>query len=594
VLLIPLLAYNAYDRYQQYVADLNTAEFEQTSTALMLAQAMDVFIERTVTLQHSVGQALLQLQENNCSNCDTYMQSVLSSSQYLRGVAFADPTGKVVYAAPKSLIGRDISSMHYFDRIRTGTRWTVSEFPIPVDQWESGFDVVTGVRSLDGNLLGILVFSVDEDAILTALHAHVRPQTLFVLVNKSGRVVLTSGELELPPKDRQWKDYSFVQTSLHGANASVEKFELAGMPVLTGAMVPVSSVGWAVGAFVPFNQVVAPVISQTVQDFLLILLVLISTFVLGSILARQLTTPIRSLSETAEQLGHGNFQVRSPVSNTTELATLATTMNNMAQSIQQRDEELRQAYERERRIASVLQQRMLPQLPSKFGRLRIATGYFPASEEAELGGDFYDAMLLPDGSVGLVIADVSGKGLSAAVHTATAKYMLEGFAHDKPDPALVLTKLNNSMNWYQLDDQQEKFVTLFFGIVNPETGHMLYANAGHPPPLVRHNDGAVEWLDKTSGFPLGVVSAAEYSNGYTQLAENDALVLYTDGVIEAHRKDRWFNSESLANLVSGADLAPSDLVDAIYQTASDFIHSRIPDDVALIVVKLEADTTQSS
>jgi len=260
----------------------------------------------------------------------------------------------------------------------------------------------------------------------------------------------------------------------------------------------------------------------------------------------------------------------------------------MAELIQQRDQALHEAYERERLISATLQKAMLPDVPERVGNLEIAMGYFPALEEAEIGGDFYDVMLLPKGLVGLLIADVSGKGLSAAVRTAMARYMLEGFAHENPDPAETLHRVNASMYGY---GQDWTFVTAFFGIIDSLSGDLVYASAGHPPPMLRRQDGSIERLPQSVGLPLGVAEDAEYHARKLTLTKGDALVCYTDGVVEARHGNDWLGEEGLISVLRATDGTPTRIVTEVYRRVCDFAGGRASDDIALLVIRLTHSRT---
>ncbi|MHB9038222.1 MAG: SpoIIE family protein phosphatase [Armatimonadota bacterium] len=586
LLLLPLIASDAYFHYQHYRDSRNAALAVQMKTALDLAQATDLFVSRTVAVQRSVGQALAKSYWRSAQARQDYIEAVLASNTPLSQIALADPDGNVVQGAPVSVVGYDVSGEDYFRRIRDGADWAVSNYMVDQTCDICGFVIATGVRDGLGNLIGVVISGVDEGKLRPILHIQTSPQTRLILLDTTGRPTFQSGKPSLPAKDRDWQAYDFVQSALRGEQQYVERLSQPDQPELTGAMVSVPSLGWAAGAFVPREQVVGPVRDMVLQDILVTSVLLGLTFLIGSVIAKQITAPVEHLSQAAQRLGQGELLTRASVSGITELETLAQTMNRMAESIQERDQALREAYERERRIAVLMQQRMLPAVPDRVGGMEIATGYFPALEEAELGGDLYDVMLLPSGLVGLVIADVSGKGLTAAVHTAMAKYMLEGFASDGQSPAEALRKLNRAMATFLRGEAAETFVTGFFAVADPSTGQIVYANAGHPSPLLRRKDGSTVWLDAVNGFPLGVDNDAGYSESQIALAEGDSLLLYTDGVIEAHRGGEWFEMEELASMVKGLDVAPAELVLSVYQAVSDFAGGSAQDDIALVAIRM--------
>ncbi|MCL5104621.1 MAG: serine/threonine-protein phosphatase [Armatimonadetes bacterium] len=195
-------------------------------------------------------------------------------------------------------------------------------------------------------------------------------------------------------------------------------------------------------------------------------------------------------------------------------------------------------------------------------------------------------MILPNGLVGLLIADVSGKGLPAAVHTAMAKYMLEGFACEDSSPASALSRINRVM-YACPNHEQDTLVTAFFGVIEPNSGRFRYANAGHPAPLWRHSSGCVERLDQPPGPPLGTISAPDYQETEIAVMKGDNLVLYTDGVIETRRSGQWFNIEGLEAVVGASESTPTVLVSKIYEAVSQFVGGRMPDDIGLLAVRFD-------
>ena len=149
---------------------------------------------------------------------------------------------------------------------------------------------------------------------------------------------------------------------------------------------------------------------------------------------------------------------------------------------------LQAAHDRQRDIAETLQKSLLPTIPPRTGVIEFAHKYQAALEEALIGGDFYDLFSLGEHRLGIVMADVSGKGLKAAVQTAMLKYTLRGFAWETPDtPGRVLARVNDVL--CSPMSSHEGFVTLFYGVLNTQTAEMVYASAGHEPPLHRAAGG---------------------------------------------------------------------------------------------------------
>ena len=245
-----------------------------------------------------------------------------------------------------------------------------------------------------------------------------------------------------------------------------------------------------------------------------------------------------------------------------------------------------QAFEKERNIAQALQTSLLPAVCDTYGAFRFACEYHAALEVAQLGGDFYDFIQLPDGRVGVVIADVSGKGLEAAVFTAMGKYTLRAFVSEDPDPGPVLTRTNDALVRTGAD---WGFVTMFYGLLDPQTGNLVYANAGHPPCVAAYASGKTLLLPSAERQPpLGILPDMEYVQTDFHLDEGDVLVGYTDGVIEARRDAELFEVERLASLVSESrHLPPEEIARGIYEAVLDYSRRSLQDDIALMVIKRE-------
>jgi sigma-B regulation protein RsbU (phosphoserine phosphatase) len=244
---------------------------------------------------------------------------------------------------------------------------------------------------------------------------------------------------------------------------------------------------------------------------------------------------------------------------------------------------LSQAYEHERNIAVTLQRGLGPTVAARLQSFDIGHAYHPALQEAQVGGDIYDAFPLPDGRVALLMADVSGKGLLAAVQTTMLKNMLRAYAFEDPDPLTVFTRLNQSLHYYA---DPELFVTAFYGVLCPTTGVLTYSNAGHDCPLLYSAGEAFSTALDTTGIALGMDAASVYASRRVDLAPGDVLLLYTDGVTEARGNAQFFGRERLEELLSQvAGSKPSRIVASIYRSVRTFSEGELHDDVALLVVK---------
>jgi PAS domain S-box-containing protein len=235
-------------------------------------------------------------------------------------------------------------------------------------------------------------------------------------------------------------------------------------------------------------------------------------------------------------------------------------------------------FAREHDLAETLQRSVLPvELPA-LPRLELAVRYLPATAGVQVGGDWYDAFPLGRTQVGLVIGDVVGHDVGAALVMGQVRNALRAYAVDHPDPATVLARTNRALARLL----PAAMATVIFAVLDSATGGLTYANAGHPPPL--HVSGAgARYLEDAAGLMLGVDEAAEYSASHRRLAAGDALLLYTDGLVEDRGRDIAEGLRSLAEVVGVAG-KPEGMCDAV-QAEMLGAASRA-DDVCLLACRL--------
>lgn len=181
-------------------------------------------------------------------------------------------------------------------------------------------------------------------------------------------------------------------------------------------------------------------------------------------------------------------------------------------------------------VATQIQADMLPRIFPAFPERQEFDIYATMNPAKEVGGDFYDFFLVDDDHLAVVIADVSGKGVPAALFMVIAKTLIKNHAQNKETPGEVFTHTNE-----QLCEGNDAglFVTAWMGILQISTGHFVYVNAGHNPPLLRRAGGSFEWLKSRPGFVLAGMEGVRYRENEMELAPGDVLYLYTDGVTEA-------------------------------------------------------------
>ncbi|HEY3318120.1 MAG TPA: SpoIIE family protein phosphatase [Coriobacteriia bacterium] len=246
--------------------------------------------------------------------------------------------------------------------------------------------------------------------------------------------------------------------------------------------------------------------------------------------------------------------------------------------------ENRRVYEGERRIAETLQESMLS-MPQSVAGIDFAHCYRSATEAARVGGDFYDLFDLEDGRIAVLIGDIAGHGIEAAVATSLVKNTIRAHALDDSSPAEVMGRTNEIVRRQM---EPGLFATACFSVLDRATGRLSYCNAGHPPTLIKTGAGEVIELTEHSTV-LGVLPDIVYPQGEARLAPDDVLVLYTDGVIEARgRGGKQFGEDRLVELLAEEPAhEPIRVVDRIYDDVMSFTGNELSDDMALLAVRLD-------
>ena len=229
----------------------------------------------------------------------------------------------------------------------------------------------------------------------------------------------------------------------------------------------------------------------------------------------------------------------------------------MAQLVQTQATEAaeRERLEQEMRVATMIQQQFLPHSLPDLPDWQIAAYYGPARA---VGGDFYDFIELPDGRIGVVVGDVTDKGVPAALVMARTHSILRAEAPRLIEPGAVLKQANDLLCQ---EMPANMFVTCLYGVLDPAEGSFVFANAGHNLPYARSGDGVDEF--RATGMPLGLLPGMEYEEAEGQVGPGDSLLLYSDGFVEAHDPGGEMYGFPRLRAAFDSDAVGSDLVDEL-------------------------------
>jgi serine phosphatase RsbU (regulator of sigma subunit)/predicted ester cyclase len=254
-------------------------------------------------------------------------------------------------------------------------------------------------------------------------------------------------------------------------------------------------------------------------------------------------------------------------------------VRNLTWRLRAAEAQERERIEHELQVARQIQQELLPESVPKLDGWRIATYYGSARE---VGGDFYDFVELSSGRLGLIVGDATGHGMPAALVMATTRGMLRAVVQSLESPGEVLARVNEAL---VAEIPPHTFVTCLYGILDPESGLFVYANAGHNVPCRRHNDQADEL--KARGMPLGLMPGTGYEEKEAVLESGDSVLFYSDGLVEAHDpKGEMFGFPRLRGLVAEYAAEEESLVDFLMDELRSFTGDRWEqeDDITLVTL----------
>lgn len=326
-------------------------------------------------------------------------------------------------------------------------------------------------------------------------------------------------------------------------------------------------------------------------NWVLFLLVLTLVGATGTVMAEVVATFVFFGGDTTLFLKHIVFDLPFAALVTLIFGFINYAFDAQAEKMEARNRELQgqvqlgevreQSHEAELAQAHEIQRHLLPRDTPQIAGFQIACAWQPAKS---VSGDYFDVLPLGEGRLGLCIADVSGKGITAALLMANLQASVKAFAKDATSPAELCAKLNDVLCETVAPG---KFVTLFYGIIDTQERQLQYENAGHCLPLLVHSDGSILMPASYSGV-LGLFSHWTYQHNSLQLTPGDCLVLMTDGVLEATNEDEEeFGYQRLIDVVKakrGSDA--HEIRAAILEAVSAFCNGKFDDDASLIVVRV--------
>lgn len=522
-----------------------------------------------------------------------------------------DPRGRVWYTSAKDageLIWTDV----YVDIFGHGLTLTCAK-----PYYDKNGDIA-GIAGLDA-FLGDLTDIV--------LSAKIGQTGYSFMLNEKGQVII-SDEIALDDEGNVVREdmlasdntelTAFVKRAINRTEKSgIERITLDGKECFV-AFAALETAPWCLITVMEVAEAVAPALESkghiiTMKDdalldidivivviavaLLLVLgIVVVTIFTISKKFSGSLTKPITLLQDGVQQIAEGNLDYSIEIRSGDEIETLGQSVNKMSSDLKGHIANLQKVTADKERIgaeldvATKIQASMLPHIfpssPEQSG-YDIYASMMPAKE---VGGDFYDFFSIGEGKLAVVIADVSGKGVPAALFMVIAKTLIKNNAQYGLPPREVFETVNDLLCE---NNEANMFVTAFMGILDIPTGRFTYVNAGHNPPLYKRGDGNYEWLPAKPGFVLAGMDGMGYRQDEITMTRGDTLVLYTDGVTEAvnNKNELFTESKLLAVANQNKDSMLREFVTCIKTEIDLFAQgAEQADDITMLVMKFTGGT----
>jgi sigma-B regulation protein RsbU (phosphoserine phosphatase) len=350
---------------------------------------------------------------------------------------------------------------------------------------------------------------------------------------------------------------------------------------------PHEQTGWMMAIAVPRVIIMLPVVIRCLVLSFIFFLTLIAVYFICRYTIRRSTRPLHTLAKSADEVAKGNFNAPLPdIKHNDEIRLLRDSFGNMQQSLSQYIDELKTttaqktAIESELAIARDIQMSMLPNanLLPLTPHLAIHASMNPAKE---VGGDLYD-FFVRDDRLYFCIGDVAGKGVPAALVMSTARSAFRLLAETESEPQRIVSRMNDTM---ARDNDLSIFVTFFAGVLDLNTGHLSYCNAGHKVPYILSEK--VETLSIDRNLPVGVMPDWAFTQQETTLASGSTLFLYTDGLDEAEDAEHnMFGKERIQETLQTISPEPHTLIEQMTQAVGQFVgKTEQSDDLTMLAIR---------
>lgn len=515
--------------------------------------------------------------------------SILCERYNVKGINIVDKNGIITDSTLKDFIGYDMASGEQsaeFLVLLEGKEEFVQKYqPLSID--ESISRKYAGVRLPDG---GFIQVGYDAQQFQKDIDEHVIGVTKNRHIGNNGFVAICDENLNIVTgnSDYAGKNLStlgiFIDTDAIMENAVFEA-EIYGKPYLLAYTFAEGY--YIIGAIPKSEAMFMRNVSIYVSIFMEILIFAALFILIYFLIKKVIIDNLRKINGTLAEITDGNLNVTVDVRSNEEFASLSDDINQTVSTLKHYISEAAARIDKELEFAKQIQYSALPSVFPPYPNRKDFEIYAQMITAKEVGGDFYDFYMLGDSTLAFLIADVSGKGIPAAMFMMQAKTIIKDLAESGLELSEIFTTANKKLCE---NNDAGMFVTAWMGILDLKTGILKFVNAGHNPPLVRQADGEFAYLKARSGMVLAGMDGVKYRRNELQLTPGDQIFLYTDGVTEATDKNNQLYGEERLLKTANRNIVKDTrkLCEAVKADVDQFVGEAPQfDDITMLSVELQ-------
>lgn len=467
---------------------------------------------------------------------------ILCERYNVKGINIVDQNGIITDSTLKEFIGYDMASGEQsaeFLVLLDGEEEFVQKYqPLSID--ESISRKYAGVRLPDG---GFIQVGYDAEQFQKDIDAHVIEVTKNRHIGNNGFVAICDENLNIviDRSDYSGKNLNTIGVSIDTdvtSENTVFEAEIYGKPYFLAYTFAEGY--YIIGAIPKSEAMFMRNVSIYVSIFMEILIFAALFTLIYFLIKKVIIDNLRKINGTLAEITDGNLNVTVDVRTNEEFASLSDDINQTVSTLKRYIAEAASRIDKELEFAKEIQYSALPSVFPPYPNRKDFEIYAHMITAKEVGGDFYDFYMLGDSTLAFMIADVSGKGIPAAMFMMQAKTIIKDLAESGLELSEVFATANKKLCE---NNDAGMFVTAWMGILDLKTGLLKFVNAGHNPPLVRQADGEFVYLKARSGMVLAGMDGIKYRQNELQLTPGDQIFLYTDGVTEATDKNNQLYGE---------------------------------------------------